>query len=750
MATDAPAYDVAILSDFRYPGGTSASVEAEVRAQATAGFSTVLVQVPSPHLGSLRGFNPRIVRCLRDGATDLAIPGEDVSARLLVLRHPRIFSADPDPAPRVTAEQVIMVINQGPRDQGDREPYYDLYDVRERVERYFGRAVVWYPIGPLVRDQVRSADPSFLLSPQDWHEIIDVDEWWTERPSPVSDVPVIGRHGRADSRKWPRSADEILQAYPGNGDFRVRILGGGELAAERLGSVPGSWDVLPFGSVRPDEFLRTIDYFVYFHDPDWVEAFGRTMLEAMASGTPVIVAEHFRALFEDAAIYATPDQVPAIVRRLHADWISYQAVSKRALEFVDTRFGYRSHVARLREHGVEASAGTIGSGRTRPNAASTTVESPLTTSSTADRRWPSSARVMMLSSNGAGLGHLTRLMAIARRLPDGFQTIIGTQSHAAPLARQAEYLTEYIPSRVYLDIAADRWNAFLHDRLLHLLATHRPSVVVFDGNAVYNGLLAAMADLPEITWVWVRRAMWKPGLGERWIERGKAFDFVLEPGEFAGSVDEGVTVAERDQARLVGPITYLDPSELLDARSAREQLGLDERPAVLVQLGAGNVDDIDTPSARICRYLGGYGFQVVMAQSPIATRPLNPPSGPKVIESFPMSRYLRGFDLVVSAAGYNSFHELIGFCIPSVFVPNAAAELDNQELRARYAASVGAALMLHDPVGNEMEEVLGRAVRPEVQAALASRCAELATENGAPDAAHWVTRLCGQRAGIGA
>ena len=35
-------YDVAILSDLRYPGRHSASIVAEVRAQAAAGVSTVL------------------------------------------------------------------------------------------------------------------------------------------------------------------------------------------------------------------------------------------------------------------------------------------------------------------------------------------------------------------------------------------------------------------------------------------------------------------------------------------------------------------------------------------------------------------------------------------------------------------------------------------------------------------------------------------------------------------------------------
>ena len=65
-------HDVAILSDFRYPGGTSASIAAEVYAQAEAALSTVLVHVPSPHQPKTLPFSPRISDLLRDGVATLA------------------------------------------------------------------------------------------------------------------------------------------------------------------------------------------------------------------------------------------------------------------------------------------------------------------------------------------------------------------------------------------------------------------------------------------------------------------------------------------------------------------------------------------------------------------------------------------------------------------------------------------------------------------------------------------------------
>jgi UDP:flavonoid glycosyltransferase YjiC (YdhE family)/glycosyltransferase involved in cell wall biosynthesis len=728
---------VAILTDFRYPGGTSASVAEEIRAQNAAGLSTVLVQVPSPHLRSVRRFNQRIVDLLKDGHADLAGQGDTISARVLLLRQPRIFTADLATLPRIAAAEVVMVLNQSPNDLGNGRTYYDLKEVQRRVHGYFGDEIRWVTIGPQVRQSVQAASPELPLSPVDWHNIIDVSQWWFDRKTPVADVPVIGRHSRPDPAKWPVRKDDLLQAYPPSDDFRVRILGGGEHAAALIGGVPPSWEILPFGAMRASDFLRTIDYFVYYHHPNLVEAFGRTVLEAMASGVPVIVPHTFRGLFEDAAIYAAPNEVQDVVHELHADWDRYRNVSSRAVSFVRERFGYESHIARLAGLGVpvDGSHPHESRGSAVPTAVSTAGEADSVPSAPA-------GSVMMLSSNGAGLGHVTRLMAIARRLHADLRAVIATQSYAASVVQDEGYLTEYIPSRGYLDISAKRWNEFLHDRLLHLIEVHKPSAVAVDATVPYEGLLATIAAHPDITWVWVRRAMWKKGSGLRWIERGWAFDVVLEPGEFGAAMDEGPTVAERSKVIRVDPITYLDADEALDRESARKDLRLSDQPTALLQLGAGNINDISTAAARIAACLRDHGFQVVVAESPIATRPPGA-HGMQVIKQYPLSRHLKAFDLAVSAAGYNSFHELIAFGVPTVFVPNQKTALDDQVARARFAAGAGVGLAVYEFGGSGVEDVLKNAVRPDVRAALAERCSELSFSNGASEAARYLNEICG-------
>jgi glycosyltransferase involved in cell wall biosynthesis len=533
-------YDVAILSDLRYPGGNSASIVAEVRAQAAAGLSTVLLHLPSPHLRHARPFQSRIVACLRDGLADLAHDDGEVTAKVLLIRQPRIFTAEPAAVPAIRAEHTIVVLNQPPGDETDAERYYVFEQVRERIERLFGGrsdgpAVVWAPISPQVRDNVLRVAPRTTLPDTDWHEIIDVADWQVER-RPPGPVPVVGRHGRPDPVKWPRDPGELLQAYPDSAGVKVRILGGGEIGVRRLGRLPQSWDVVEFGAESPRDFLAGLDFFVYFHDPDWVEAFGRTILEAMASGVPVIVGPHFRAVFGDAALYTDPAGVPDLVRRLHADRPAYDAQVARARRFVTEQFGSASHVARL------ASLGILPPRRDRAPAERVPI-----------RVTRQSRRVLLV---GGDAEIVRRFRAIARRLPSGLEAVVVAGSASLADAHAAGLLTEYLPGAADLGVPPARWTGFVRDRLRHLVELYRPRAVLV-GGLPHDGILAAIEENPAPRWLWLRPAMWRRGTGGEWAGRGAAFAGILEAGEFAAAGDEGWTTTARSGVSTVDPITDL-------------------------------------------------------------------------------------------------------------------------------------------------------------------------------------------------
>src|SRR5215207_7470263 len=240
--------------------------------------------------------------------------------------------------------------------------------------------------------------------------------------------------------------------------------------------------------------------------------------------------------------------------------------------------------------------------------------------------------------------------------------------------------------------------------------------------------------------VWCRQAMWQPGAGTAPLTRSDLFDAILEPGEFAAAEDAGPTSARRDEAHQVAPIVFLDDSELLPRAEAERELGLEPgKPAILVQLGQGGA--VAGATDRCLRTLATRDdVQVAAASSAIAGL-LDVPDGIVHLRSaYPMSRYYAAFDGAVSAAGYNAFHELVHFGVPTMFVP-MRRDTDDQAARARYAAEAGVGVAVDGPTDPRIEDRLGELLDLQRRRAMREELKRLRPDNGAAEAARWLETL---------
>lgn len=299
--------------------------------------------------------------------------------------------------------------------------------------------------------------------------------------------------------------------------------------------------------------------------------------------------------------------------------------------------------------------------------------------------------VLLCTSNGVGLGHLARMMAIARALEPQVRPVIFTLSAAVAVPVAQGFEVEHLPSAGDAAMARRAWQRLLEDRLDHLIVGLRPRVVMFDGVHPYPGLVGALSGhRRRITRVWQRRAMWRPGVGAESLSAQRYFDVVVEPGEFAVEADTGLTVARRsdDMVHAVAPIVY--DAGHLDRTQACGELGLDpDAQHVLVQLGAGAINDVSSLTGAVAAALAPHGVVPVIARSELSAPDPDADADAVVVRRFPLSRWFAAFDGAVLAAGYNSFHEALALRLPTVFVPNLATRTDDQDARARYAAQHG-------------------------------------------------------------
>jgi spore coat polysaccharide biosynthesis predicted glycosyltransferase SpsG len=360
-------------------------------------------------------------------------------------------------------------------------------------------------------------------------------------------------------------------------------------------------------------------------------------------------------------------------------------------------------------------------------------------------------RILFVTSNGTGLGHLTRGMAIARRLGPELEPLFLTLSAAAPVVEEQAFHVEYFPSHNAPGAESPRrWDRRLRARIELLLEELRPALLVFDGAHPYDGLVAVLRSAPRrgVGTVWCRRPLWQPGVGAEGIYWSRAFDRVLEPGELAESEDRGLTVERRQDADRVPPIVYLDESELLPREQAERELGLEPgRTNALVALGQGA--QLDRAVERTLKRLAEEPeVQVAALESSLAPGLTVPEGVVHLRSTYPMSRYYRGFDLAVAAAGYNAFHELIAYGVPSLFVP-MPRQLDDQAARARWARDSGIGEGVAGPLDPELEQRLGHVLDPSGREAMAAAIRALDFGNGAAKAARLVEELALGAPGMG-
>lgn len=385
---------------------------------------------------------------------------------------------------------------------------------------------------------------------------------------------------------------------------------------------------------------------------------------------------------------------------------------------------------------------------------------------------PSSSRtplpVVLATSNGVGMGHLTRQLTVALSAPEVLDPILFSLSGALPTVRTAVadgrlpelhgVRTEYCPSRksgwwpkggaarrLRQAHPAYGWEPYFAQRLRALVAETGARLVLFDGVVPYAGLRDARRALPGTPFVWLRRGMWRAGVGADWLAHAGLFDLVIEPGDFAAAGDRGLTAGRSDATR-VAPISIADAITTQDRAEARVALGLDpQRPALLLTPGTGALEDVASPVRVALDVLrrSAPDWQVAVTSPALARHGVGAGDEDLVLltDTYPLARSLAAFDAAVSAAGYNSVHELLGAGIPTVLVPGQALGTDDQPGRAATLAEAGACLTVQPDNPDGMRAALTRLLDPEVADGLSAACHDLPSTTGGAKVAELLVDL---------
>ncbi|TJZ89607.1 glycosyltransferase [Paracoccus gahaiensis] len=312
--------DVAIITELRFPGGNASSTLDEVQFLSGLGLKVRLIQCP---IDSSRGRTLSERYALWNDLITNWSDVESLDAKVVICRHPRVAlsRAFKHIVEKISCDHCYIIKNNSHlRSTG--EPVYDIDALVQMSKQLKFRNVIFCPISPVMRTELEkykaNSKQDFRIAESDWNPTFAL-EMYEHSPRAAMIAPFrIGRHGRDGPEKWHEDADTLRKIFPSDPDFKIDILGGAFNAEFILGKLPENWTVRPFGSATPLDYLATLDAFVYFPNTGLVEGFGRTVVEAMLAGIPVILPRSFEGTFGDLPLYCLPADVENIVRRLSA------------------------------------------------------------------------------------------------------------------------------------------------------------------------------------------------------------------------------------------------------------------------------------------------------------------------------------------------------------------------------------------------------------------------------------------------
>ncbi len=322
---------------------------------------------------------------------------------------------------------------------------------------------------------------------------------------------------------------------------------------------------------------------------------------------------------------------------------------------------------------------------------------------------PATGTTIFFPTNGSGLGHAQRCSLIAEQVSAdhkvqfaAFPSCVGMLKKRGfdclPMIQRSEDFVE--------EYANDLVN---YRRLSGLVKSG--DQLVFDGGYVFDSVYRVIS-LSRNPAVWIRRGLWLPGqIHANALEREHIFSKIIVPNEAFDELNTAYSSGE--QIYQVGPVVNTKTSARKAQTALRKKLSkqFDRSIDTLVvsMLGGGVASDRTVQTQMLCSTLERREnclHLVVAWPNAVVPDGIYGWNNTRVVQTQNTLQLCCAADLTVSAAGYNSFHELMYAAIPTIFIPQAAPYLDDQERRARAAADRGlAALVLESELMSLGREV---------------------------------------------
>jgi len=354
-------------------------------------------------------------------------------------------------------------------------------------------------------------------------------------------------------------------------------------------------------------------------------------------------------------------------------------------------------------------------------------------------------RVVNYACNGVGMGHITRLLAINRALRAVLKErgvecefYFLTTSDADQILAAEGIAAFKFPSLKTIERSGldyERFRLLACNLMLSSLDILRPDLLLVDTFPVGSfGEFAPVAGFNAMRSCKRKALIFRPVservIGNKSFQRAmQQYDQVLVP-EQRETAEASIPDALTATTTYFGPVISCNHAEALEKSEARRALDLPpDKTLIYVSTGGGGNPRSDETLGFICETLrDAPGRHVAVAAGPLYSGPKFRGGNITWLSVLGASKYLKAFDLAISAAGYNTYHELMHIGIPTVFMPLELVA-DDQLARAERATQAGAAFTLTTRDASELRGYVVKLCDQDVQRTMSEQARKFVPHN---------------------
>lgn len=343
-------FDVIYVSDFYKAGKFVNKITNEIRTASRAGLRVGYMHLDSPETPVRRDIDPTLFE-LQQGGSVIQVSHDDIAeTRLLLVYGTAIGMFIDQVKVRVKSRRGVAIYDELPKltSAQDRNAT-SLYQALTNLDHCFKTEFQVVSTSQVLQRRIQKQLPPT--------RVLDDSCIWRShlRSEPGSAVtpqthPVVGFHSFGNRYRWPTNLREYRKIYLSQ-NFSTKFYGVVSPAVRRFGdAVTVEAIIVNRAEQSTEDFLGSIDFWVYFPHNALVDSEWEPVLAALHAGKVVILPKRLKPLYGDAALYATnSEDVEAIVLRMSRDHSEYMRQARLGLEFMRTHYSEEAFVHRLCE-----------------------------------------------------------------------------------------------------------------------------------------------------------------------------------------------------------------------------------------------------------------------------------------------------------------------------------------------------------------------------------------------------------------